>query len=101
MSTVNLAALKAAWVLEIAKISDALTKAEATQLLDEYIDARTAIADLQSGKVQSYSIGGRSFTFHTVGAAESLVKSKHWDLWRMVYGSTTLLTGNVSNANET
>ncbi len=101
MSTANLAAVKAAWLVEIAKISDALDKAEATQLLDEYIDARTAIADLQSGKVQSYSIGGRSFTFHTVGQADAMIEGKHAALWRLVYGSTTLLTGNVSNANET
>ena len=92
--------LKTAWETEIAKISDPLIKADATYKLDSYINAQQAIADLQSDKVSSYSIGGRTFTYADVGTLQKVVQGLEDSLSDKVYGRINLVDMNIRRTGQ-
>ncbi len=88
--------LKAAWTAEIAKISNALIKAEATYALDQYIAALPQQAALEANQIATYSIGGRSFTRRDITAGQIAVDRLKGNLWRYCKGSTSLIDCNTN-----
>lgn len=88
--------LKAAWVKEIAKISDALIKAEADYALDQYVAALPRQAALEANEIASYSIGGRSFTRRDITAGQIAIERLRNNLYRYCKGSTSLVDANMN-----
>jgi len=92
--------LKNAWVARIGTISDALVKAEATYLLDQYIAALPQQAALEANQITSYSIGGRSFTRRMVGEGQSAIQRMKFELYQYCYGSTSLCDANEDTITD-
>jgi len=57
-----IADIRTALEAKAALLTDALSKAECSAFIDEYIALRTAILALSSATVSSYSIAGRNVT---------------------------------------
>ena len=91
-------ALTTAYQTEIAKISDPLTKAQATYLLERYIAALQKQAALEANEIVSYSIAGRSFTRRDIAGGQSAINSMQGDLDRMFHGTVSLVDMNVEVA---
>jgi len=90
--------VKSAWETEIAKISNALLKAEATYILDQYIAARTAQTKLSSDEIQSYTITNRTVTRRDPNAGTALINDLQNQLSELVYGTVTLADANTEIA---
>jgi hypothetical protein len=90
--------VKSAWETEIAKISDTLLNAEATYILDQYIDARTAQASLSSDGIQSYTIAERTVTRRNADMGQALINDLQNQLTELVYGKITLADANYGVA---
>ena len=86
--------LKSAWEIEIAKISDALTKADATYALEVYISAVQQQAALEAKDIASYSIGGRTFTYRDVLSGQQAIQQLKSQLHEQVYGRSNLVDFN-------
>ena len=86
--------LKSAWTAKLAGISDAVIKAEATYLLDGYIAALTNQTALDANTIQSYTIGGRTVSRRDAAVGRKMVQDMKTELYRYVYGSTTLIDLN-------
>ncbi len=82
----NIDALKAAILVEVEKIADPITKAEATVLLDRYTDALSAQSDLESGGIQSYTIAGRTVNRHNIGDGTASINALKGELYRLING---------------
>lgn len=95
MSAIN--NLKAAWTARLATISDAVVKAEATYLLDNYIVAYEKQAALEAQTIASYSLGGRSVTRRNAEIGRDMIQSMKTELHRYCYGSTTLIDMNIND----
>ena len=65
----NIADLKAALIVEAAKLDDDLEELEVLSLIDDWYACRVAVAAGQAAGVVSYSIGGRSVTRQPVKEA--------------------------------
>jgi len=91
------AALKAAYLVEVAKISNTLDKARATYMVDVWADAVDQQAALEAGKVQSYSIGGRTFTYRDAASGQLAVANLEAQIQRMIYGTVTLIDMNTAD----
>lgn len=83
-------ALQAAYTALIAELTDTLQAAQATAALADYISLRTAIADVEAGKVASYSIAGRSVTYRDPTSARDALRRAENDLHRIMGGCVTL-----------
>jgi len=86
--------LKNAWTAELAGIADPVIEAEATYLLDGYITALTNQTALDAKTISSYTIGGRTVTRRDVSVGRNLIQGMKTELYRYVYGSTTLIDMN-------
>lgn len=62
----NIADLKAALIVEAAKLDDDLQKLEVLSLIDDWYACRVAVAAVQANGIASYSIAGRSVTRQNV-----------------------------------
>lgn len=91
-------ALKAALLVEVNKIKDALPLAEATYTLDRYIDALDQQNALEAGAIDSYSIAGRSVTRRNAASGQAVVDALRARLNQMIYGSVTMMDMNVGVA---
>jgi hypothetical protein len=89
-----IADLQTAWETEIAKISDALIKADATYKLSVYIDALTSQSSLEAKNISSYSIGARTFTYRDVTSGQNAVNQLASSLHDQVYGRSNLVDFN-------
>ena len=92
--------LKTAWQTEIAKISDTLIKADATYNLDAYIAAVAQQSALEAKEIQSYSIGGRTFTYRDVNAGAQAIAKLQSSLHTAVYGRINLVDFNVRTTDQ-
>ena len=95
MSAIN--DLKAAWTARLATISDAVVKAEATYLLENYIAAYTNQAALEANTISSYSLGGRSVTKRNGEIGRAMIQSMKVELYRYCYGSNSLIDMNIND----
>jgi len=91
-------ALKAAYTTEVAKISDTLLNAEATYLLDRYIEALDSQNSLEGGSIQSYSIAGRTVTKSNLSEGRTLTDSLRGQLHGLIYGHESLMDMNTEIA---
>jgi hypothetical protein len=91
----NLDTLRTAWEAVIDTVSDSILQAEATVLLDEYINAKTTLASLQQKELQSYTVAGRTAARVDIEKAERIVSKTHHKLVTMVYGRFTLVDLNT------
>lgn len=89
-----IADLQSAWETEIAKISDALVKANATYQLEVYIAALAKQTALEAKNISSYSIGSRTFTYRDVNAGQNAVNQLASSLHDQVYGRSNLVDMN-------
>lgn len=87
--------LQTAYQTQINSITNAIAKAKANLLLQSLISAYEQHASLESGKIQSYSIGNRSFTFRDIEKSEKAVNQIESKLNRLLSGTVSLvdLTG--------
>lgn len=90
MSTATRTALKTAYETEVAKISDTLVNAQATDLLDQLMGGLEQQEALEGDKIASYSLMGRSFTRRSVRDGRSAVNAMRRELDQMIYGGATL-----------
>ena len=91
----NIDALKVALEAEIAAMTDALGKAEASVLCDRYIDALTAQSSMESGAIQSYTIAGRTVTRRDPAAGEALTRSLRSELNAYIGGNVVVYMGET------
>ena len=94
------AALKAAYLVEVAKISNVLDKAEATYLVDVWADAVDKQSALEANDIVSYSIGGRTFTRRDVAAGQEAIAQLRYEIRAFIYGTTTLIDNNTSGIGD-
>ena len=94
----SITALKAAFTVQIATISDALRKAEAEYTLDVWADAMTKQAALEANDITSYSIGGRTFTRRDIAAGQQSVQQLRYNLEAFIYGTQSLVDNNQAGA---
>jgi len=87
-------ALKAAYLVEVNKIGDALQLAQATYTLDRWTEALDAQNALEAGSIQSYSIAGRSVTKANISEGQTAIDKLHSNLFYMIYGSESLMDLN-------
>ena len=88
-------ALETALQTEIAKITDAITAAYASEKLTEYIAAKAALAAQAGNDVISYSFAGRSVTRMQANQFRQHVADVESELARIIYGQTSLIDGSV------
>jgi len=82
----NIDALKAAILVEVADIEDAIAQAEATVLADRYCDALAAQSELESGGIQSYTIAGRQVTRSNLNDGTASINALKAELYRYIRG---------------
>jgi hypothetical protein len=87
-------ALKAAYTTEVAKIDDTLTNAEATYLLDRWIEALDKQNELEANNITSYSIAGRTVTRSNISEGQEACNQLRAQLFQMIYGSASLVDLN-------
>jgi hypothetical protein len=85
----NIESLKAAYFVEVNKISDPLLKANTLVLLDEFIALKTAVGELSAVTLDGYSVAQRSITRRRIADAEAACRSKEMELSRALYGFMT------------
>jgi hypothetical protein len=86
----NIDNLKAAYLIEVNKITNPLLLAQATVLLDEYIALKTAVSSLNAQTLDSYSIAQRSIQRRKIENAEAACRSKEFELNRALYGVSAI-----------
>lgn len=84
-------ALKAAYTTAIANIDDTLLNAEATYMLDRWIEALDSQNEMEAGSISSYSIAGRTVTKTNATEGRNLVESLRGNLQIFIYGSESLM----------
>lgn len=83
----NYDTLKAALLIEVEAIDDAIRQAEALCVLDQYIAALTKQAESSATNIQSYSIAGRSVNRTTPQEYSVTVGALKAQLYSLIYGS--------------
>jgi len=92
-------ALDTVYTAAIALLSDsstsgAIRKAEATSVKDRYLAALEKQALLENNEIQSYTIGGRTFTRRDVGAGQGVINQLGNHLWSLCHGTIVLADNN-------
>lgn len=93
-------AVEAAYVIEIAKISDTLINAKATYALERWVAGAAALAGIESGAIVSYSIAGRTFTRNTATSFKEVIDGLQSELESYIYGRTRLVDHNLNIAES-
>ena len=98
-----IAAYRAAWQAEIDRLLDGddLKKTESELYLERYACALSSKADFEAGKIQSYTIAGRTFSYKNAREATGEINNLRTDLINCVYGNTTLVNMNINRLRET
>ena len=94
-------ALKTAYTTAVGHIDDTLLKAEATYLLDRWVEALDAQNAVEGGQIQSYTIAGRTVTKSSLGEGSKLIDRLRGQLQMMIYGSAILLDMNEEDSQPT
>jgi hypothetical protein len=98
-------ALDTVWTAAIATIGDsntsgAIRKAEATSVKDRYLASLEKQAALENNEIQSYTIGGRTFTRRDAGAGQNVINSLRSELHSLVYGTIVLADNNSESSGS-
>ena len=88
-------ALKAAYTTAIGNLDDTLINAEATYLLDRWIEALDSQNAVEAGSIQSYSIAGRTVSKANLTEGAKLVDRLRGQLQIFIYGSESLMDMNT------
>ncbi len=83
----NISDLQAAYLVEIAKITDPLSKIEAKTILDNLIAALTAEKSLAGQNLSSYSAAQVSITRRQIKDAQASVVQYRGELRRYLFGN--------------
>ena len=89
------ALLKAAYLVEVAKISNTLQQARATYLVDVWADAVDQNAALLANDILSYSIGGRTFTRRNASEGNLAISELEYTINVLIYGTVSLVDNNT------
>jgi hypothetical protein len=81
--------LQTALQTEVNKIGNAILKARANVVLEDYINASNALSALSAKTMDSYSISNRTFSVRNVDALQKYVLGLESDLMRLCYGNIT------------
>lgn len=90
--------LKTALTTEANTLTDAIDKARALVLVDQYIAALTQQANATASNVSAYSISNRSVTRTGTADYQATVDKLWRDLCRMLYGS--VVRANLRASSE-
>jgi hypothetical protein len=81
----NLDNLKAAYIADAASVTPTTDRLECLVKIDDWYAAATALADLQSKGMSSYSVGGRTVTRRDVPALERTVGQLQNEIKNVLY----------------
>ena len=87
--------LKAAYLVEVNKISNVLQKARATYLVDMWSDAIDQNAALLANDIISYSVGGRTITRRNASEGNSAIAEMEYTINVLIYGTISLIDNNT------
>jgi hypothetical protein len=81
-----IANLKAEYLAQAATLADTRQQLDVTMRIEQWAGAMTAAAALQSERLQSYSMGGNSYTRRNVPELEASAESLHELIKSVLYG---------------
>ena len=81
-----IAALKAEYIAQAAALSDTRQQLDVTMRIEQWSGAMTAAAALQSERLQSYSMGGNSYTRRNVPELEATAEGLKNVIDSILYG---------------
>ncbi len=87
-------ALKAEYLSQAAALSDTQQQLDVAMRIEQWAGAMAAAADLQSQRLQSYSMGGNSYTRRQVPELEASAERLHDHIKSILYGHGSRLIDN-------
>jgi hypothetical protein len=91
---VAIAALKAEYITQAAALNNTRAQLDVTMRIEQWAGAMTAAAALQSERLQSYSMGGNSYTRRNVPELEATAETLKQTIENALYGGGSRLVDN-------
>jgi len=94
-----IAALKAEYIAQAAALGDTRATLDVTMRIEQWAGAMVAAASLQSERLQSYTMGGNSYTRRNVPELETSAENLKAEIERVLYGHGSRLVNHCGGSD--